>query len=163
MSLRTTDVYANTNPALCSLILWSFCSANIETTGEGVDQPLVYFPLPLVLSETYVQTFRGTNRRTGLHTWVERNQELHLSLAGDVAATRHFSRSALLFGVRYGLLELSPGGRVTPGPSFRLTSSGKRRLPDAVREAVSLADRLGKWTGDVAVTRNVFYALGLRL
>ena len=163
MSFRTIDVYANTNPALGSLILWSFCSAFVEKNGEGVEQPLIYFPLPLVLSETYVQTFSGTNSKTGLHAWVERNQELHLSLARDVEVTRQVSRNALLFGIRYGLLELGSEGYVRPGSNFRLSSSRRRQLPDAVREAVALADRFGRWTGDVALTRNVFYALGLSL
>lgn len=161
MSFQSADVFANTNPALGALVLWAFCFGYRARDSLGVEHPLVFLPLPLVLSEVYATTFQGTNSQTGLFAWMERNPELHLDLPLNIEGTRQVTRNAFLFGLRYGILELSDQGRVLPNRNFNLSAAKRRQLGEAIRHALSLADRLGKWTGDVASTRTVFYTLGI--
>lgn len=159
--MKTTDVFADTNPALGSLILHAFASAYSQRDGRGAEHPLVFLPLPLTLSQQYARTFASTNSTTGLYSWVERNPELPVGLADTVRAVAPFSREALCFGLRYGMLTLSNDARVLPTPGFRLTSAKRGRLDREVRAVLSLGSQFGAWAAEAGGARQVFYALGL--
>lgn len=163
MNFHSTDVFANANPALGSLVLWSFCHGYVAKADRGAEHPLIYLPLPLVLSHTFQRTFERTNTRTGLHAWIERNPELHVDLGMSVKGTRQISRGALLFGIRYGLLELKEDARIYPNATYKLSKGRIRTMPEEVRSVLTLAERLGGWVGEVASTRTVFYTLGMTL
>lgn len=163
MNFHSTDVFANANPALGSLVLWSFCHRYVAKADRGAEHPLIYLPLPLVLSHTFRSTFEGTNTRTGLYAWIERNPELHVDLASSVEGTRQISRGALLFGIRYGLLELREDARIYPNAAYRPSKGRMRTMPEEVRGVLTLAERLGAWVGETASARTVFYTLGITL
>lgn len=159
--MKTTDVFADTNPALGSLVLYAFASAYSERDRRGPEHPLVFLPLPLTLSEQYARTFDGTNSRTGLYNWIARNPELPIGLAETVHAVAPFSREALCFGLYYGMLAMTDDARVLPSSSFRLTPTKRGRLDPEVRTVLSLASQLGAWAAESGGTRQVYYALGM--
>ncbi|GEM86030.1 three component ABC system middle component [Meiothermus granaticius] len=159
--MKTTDVFADTNPALCSLILYAFSSAYLERDGRGPEHPLMFLPVPLTLSQQYAQTFDGTNSSTGLYAWIARKPELLISLAETVRAVAPFSREALCFGLYHGMLTLSDEARILPSTNFKLTPARRGRLDPQVRAVLSLASRLGTWAAESGGTRQVYYALGM--
>ena len=82
--MASLDIFADTNPAYCSRILMEFCWGYEEEAGSGVPFPLIILPLPIVLSGDHEAMFDGTNKATGLFTWIDRNPELLLDLSERV-------------------------------------------------------------------------------
>lgn len=159
MAIPSVDSFAATNPALCSLILRAFAEGYVEEDGEGVPVPLVLVPLPLVLSEAVASTLSATNSATGLLPWLARFQEVKIGMAERVARVAGFSRQALLFGLRYRVLGITPAGRVVP------ESAGLVKKPNFPASAepgrfLSLAKRLGGWSGQVRSPETVLLCLG---
>ena len=155
--MKTTDVFAATNPALGSLVLHTFVKAFTDQSGHGMEHPLAFLPLTFALSEQYSQTFVGTNSRTGLFAWIDRNPTLQIGLADSIEAVAPFSREALCFGLRYGLLDITQESRLIPTSSFLLTSAKRKKLNTEVLSILSTAKQLGNWVANVDSTRQVFY------
>ena len=154
------DLYAMTNPALGSAVLWAFLQG-AERGERGVELPLLFLPIPILLSSSLASTFNGTNSRTGFFVWLDRHPEVTVDLPERVRLTRPISRRALLFASQTRLLTADADG------FFRSTGAVSdtklRQAGDAVRPLFPLAKRFGTWLGEVASTRDVLYALGLRL
>lgn len=151
------DLYATTNPAFGSALLWSFLTGAGES-GQGLEFPLLFLPLPILLSSTR-ETLLHTNRRTGFHAWLERHPEVRVDLAPRVERMQLITRRAILYGSQVQLITAGVDGR------FRATSALREarlsRTGPAVRAMFPLARRLGAWIGEVGATRDVLYALGL--
>lgn len=152
------DLYAMTNPALGSAVLWAFLKG-AERGTHGVELPLLFLPIPVLLSTSIASTFDGTNRRTGFFGWLDRHPEATIELADRVRRTRHISRRALLFASRTRLITADAGGYFRP--TGALSEAKLRRAGDAVKPLFPLAKRFGTWVGDVASARAIYYALGL--
>lgn len=154
------DVYAMTNPALGSAVLWSFLKG-AERGDRGVALPLLFLPLPILLSSTLAASFEETSSRTGFFGWLDRHPEVTVGLAERIQRTEAMSRRALLFAARTTLLTADATGAFRP--TGALSDTKLRRAGAAVRPLFPLAKRFGIWVGEVGSTRDVFYALGLTL
>jgi len=152
------DVYAMTNPALGSALIWSFLHGASQRE-QGVEFPLLFLPIPILLSSPLAATFEGTNSRTGFFGWLDRHPEVTVGLAERVRSTRAISRRALLFASQTRLVTADADG------VFRstgvLSETKLRRLDEAVRPLFPVAKKFGAWVGEVGSTRAVMYALGI--
>lgn len=74
------DLYAMTNPALGGALLWAYLRG-AEGAGSALELPLLFLPVPVLLSSSLAETFDGTNSRTGLFAWLDRNPGLTVGLA----------------------------------------------------------------------------------
>jgi hypothetical protein len=158
----TLDVYAMTNPALCSFVLAAFFNGFQEAREPSAELPLAYLPIPITLSSRLLDTFVGTNRRTGLIEWLHRSPEVVVRFDQRVRRTRNYSRDGLLFGVRYGILAAPQNGRFIASPvGERLLRS--RSVDPSVRKTLSAAQRLGSWVAEIESTATVFHSFGIRL
>lgn len=160
MAKKAIDVFAATNPALGAIVLRSFAAGYERETPAGVVLPILYFPIPLVLSRQSSETMQKTNATTGLLAWLARNPEVCINLAERVHATSTFTRESIAFGIRYGLLEIDSGGNIhhiDVGLRKQLRfSSGDER-----GRVVSLANRLGIWMGQMPNAQSIFYSMGV--
>ena len=154
------DLYAMTNPALGSAVLWAFLQG-AERGERGLELPLLFLPIPMLLSSSLSSTFNETNSRTGFFGWLDRHPEVTVDLAERVRLTRPISRRALLFASQTRLVVADADGFFRP--TRALSDTKLRRVGDAVRPLFPLAKRFGTWVGEVASTRDVLYALGLKL
>ncbi len=161
MPQQSIDIYAATNPALCSIILWSFGSGYTNVNSKGVDYPLLFLPIPIVLSKSLVQTFEQTNVSTGFLNWVTRRPEITINLSEKLEKTTQYTRSALLFGFQHQLFTITAQGRLFLSNDFSLSPYRQRSLSKDIRQAISLSQRLGTWLGNLDSTPNIFYNLGL--
>lgn len=151
------DLYATTNPALGSAVLWSFLRGAADAE-EMLEFPLLFLPLPILLSSLR-DTFEGTNRRTGFYAWLERHPDITVGLAERVVRMQPITQRAVLFGAKTGIIWGAPDARFVATAAVR--DAALARAGDAVRPLFPLARRLGAWVGDVGSTRDVLYALGL--
>jgi hypothetical protein len=157
--IDSIDTYAATNPAFCSLLLYSFIDGHNLSNSSGLAFPLILLPVPIVLTRDIADAFKGTNIRTGLLSWVSRNPEITIGMRERLRATSEFSKQALLFGTRYGLFSITDSGRV-----FLKPDSLTKSLPSAgnnnIAEAMKLAKRLGTWIGEAGTTETILIAIG---
>jgi hypothetical protein len=153
------DTYATTNPAFCSILLYSFIEGYGSTNSNGLPFPLILLPVPIVLTSDIANTFEGTNTRTGLLSWIARNPEVTVGMHDRLHSTSEFSKQALLFGFRYGVFSLADTGRI-----FLQSDSLAKRIPSAgssyVVDAFKLAKRFGAWIGGAGTTETILIALG---
>lgn len=151
------DLYATTNPALGSALVWSFLAGAGET-DQALEFPLLFLPLPIVLSSLRT-TLDHTNRRTGFYGWLERHPEVRVGLADRVERMQLITRRAVLYGARIQLITAGPDGGFRAAGA--LSETALSRSGPAVRHLFPLARRLGLWIGEVGAAREVMYALGL--
>jgi hypothetical protein len=153
------DAFAVSNPAFCAIVLANFCNG-FERSGQLAEFPLIFLPLPIVLSATNRESFKGTNASTGFYAWTDRNPELLAGLPGEVKAVRSIARDALLLGFTANLLKLDQDGRV--GSFLKLSTTKTKELGKENEKALKFAERLGVWMGEVGSAHAVFYGLGIK-
>lgn len=153
------DTYAATNPAFCSILLYSFVEGYGSTNSSGLPFPLILLPVPIVLTNGIANTFKGTNARTGLLSWIARNPEVTVGMRDRLHSTSEFSKQALLFGCRYGVFSFAETGRISLQPDSlakKIPSVGSGYVVDALK----LAKRLGAWIGEAGTAETILIALG---
>lgn len=153
------DVFAETNPAFCCVVLAQFCLAYQQT--KPAERPptaaLVYLVLPIAVSEDLAPTFEGCNKDTGLAVWLNRNPKVPVDLSKKVNLTLEITTVAIRFGCMTGMLRLTGDGDV---------ESSLRKFPASVMAGVASAAlkraRLfGAWAAAMGSTRSVLEALGV--
>jgi hypothetical protein len=159
MPPASIDTYAVSNPAFCSLVLRAFAEGYVQADPAGVPLALVLLPVPLVMTKEIADTLGSTNVNTGLLPWVSNNPQVTIGFSQRVTNTAHYSREALLFGLRQRIVDINESGRVVPitdglakKPAFPVSTEPGR--------AMSLARRLGVWAGQVGSPETVFVSLG---
>lgn len=154
------DVYSETNPAFCATVLAAFIDAYADSVGHGPDLPLAYLALPIALSSDLGPTFDGTNKKTGLPTWLQRRPEIQVGLADRINDTLGIVTEAIRFGAFTKVVVVAPEGHLWMG-AVKVKASAMKALGEGPTQAIRRAERLGHWFADAGSTRTVFDAMGL--
>ena len=158
MNRTSIDIFAATNPAFCSLIIFNFCKGYFNETKIGVPFPLLILPLPIILSNDLAKSFDGTNVKTGFFRWVENNPEILLDLTIRINESNEFLKPAIEFGVFKRIFQIDSSGFLIP-----VENSVKKRNKPKLEKLFKYADRLGNWIGQVNSTKTIYNHLGLQL
>lgn len=156
----SVDIYAMGNPALCAVVLSAFALGYKDGSGDWPQTPIMFLPVPIVLSNRVARTFKGTNRRTGLLEWLAREPQVAAFAGPRILATRDMSQRGLLFGLRYRMLLFDPSGSIAV-PSRTRRRINRRDITASVRKRLKLATRLGRWIGEVRSPATVFHSFGV--
>ena len=159
--IDTLDIIAATNPAYCSLVLLSFIDAYTDASGIHPNACLSFLAVPIAMSSEINGRFRGTNVKTGLLKWVERNPDLRLLLPDLVRHSASIVRASILFGLQTGLLEVREGGGLE-GHAEKVGGSPKDRSKAEITQPHRAAARsFGAWCGRVRSASTVFASFGI--
>ncbi len=159
MPAMSLDLFAATNPALCSVILWYFARGYRSRDSEGVPLSAILLPLPIVLSQDLASSFKGTSSTTGLLGWINKTPEVTVGLADRVERTAGYARAGLIFGVRQRVFEITSDGRVLESKRGFLKQPNTRDSGELGRR-MKLAECLGKWVAEVGSIGTTFACLG---
>lgn len=155
------DIYSMTNPILGSVLLWSFLQG-YEVHSEGCPFPLIFLPLPLVLSKTIRDEFKGTNTETGLYTWITRKQNVLINLNTRIERASDITREAIIFGFSNEILIIHEDGTIRSNGKgivkSRITNSS-----DEIRDMIGASRKIGVWFSQINSTSNILNSLGLTL
>jgi hypothetical protein len=152
------DTFAMSNPALTSVLLWKFSKSFEGENKAGPSLSLCFIVLPIVMSRLTVETFTGTNIRTGFLTWLTRHPELMLHLPAQVDATRELTADALRFGIAHRLFTVKTDGTLAvkaDAISFPQRSGADERV-----RMLRIASHLGEWTRNLPEA-TIFYSMGM--
>lgn len=152
------DVFAETNPAFCSLIIFSFCKGYYNKTKEGVPFPLVILLLPIILSNDLSKSFEGTNVKTGFFRWIENNPVILLEFSDRVNESTEFLKPAIEYGLYKKIYQINELGYLTP-----IQNSIKNNKKFEFDYLFKYAERLGSWIGQVNSTKTIYNHLGIQI
>lgn len=160
--MLSTDIYSISNPALGSLILWSFLQGYEVSKKDGCSFPLIFLPIPLVLSQSIRDEFKGTNAETGLYTWITRKQSILINLHARIQKSSTLTRNAVIFGCTNEILTIREDG------TFLSRNNGlnKSRIKESsheIKEMINLSKRLGVWLSQINSTSSILNSLGITL
>lgn len=154
------DIFAETNPAFCTLALAEFVKAYMSVNPAGPELLTIYLALPIALSGDLENAFDRTNKNTGLLEWLERQPQVRVALADRCNASLDVVTEAVRFSCFTGVLMLTADARLQIG-SIKLKQRSMTMLDDAATRAVKRGRRLGYWCAMAGSTRNVFDVVGL--
>lgn len=158
MNKTSIDIFAETNPAFCSLIIFNFCKGYFKETKFGVPFPLLILPLPIILSNDLAKSFDGTNVKTGFFRWTENNPEILLDLTTRINESNEFLKPAIEFGVFKKIFKIDSSGLLIPAEN-----GVNNRKKTELDKLFKTADRLGNWIGQVNSAKTIYNHLGLQL
>jgi len=154
------DIYAETNPAFCASVLVAFTTAYLSVASSRPDVPLVYIAIPVSISGDFENTFKGTNRNTGLREWLERNPKIQIGLSKRLNASMNVVSEAIRFGCFARVLAMDDDARLNLGDQ-KLKNSAFKGLSAEPAQVIKRAKRLGYWFATAGSARRVFDMMGL--
>ncbi|MCI5144706.1 MAG: hypothetical protein D3923_04085 [Candidatus Electrothrix sp. AR3] len=160
--MKDIDLFADTNPAFCSLVMFQFCQGYNQESKENIDFPLILLPVPIILSGNLEKTFKHTQINTGFFTWIDRNPELLIGLPSRIEGALELTRQGLEYGVTYCIFEITSKGEICPrekGLRKKIGVSGNSKVISVCKNAL----RLGQWFGQVRSTATIYNHLGLAI
>lgn len=158
MEKVSIDIFAETNPAFCSIVLLKYCEGYFKEAKEGIPFPLLLLPLPIILSDDLAKTFEGTNSRTGFFHWVENNPELLLNLSERIDESSEFIKPAIEFGFYKRIFILDEKGFIHP-QSESIKKITKSNLDIFYKHA----ERMGQWVGQIKSVKTIYNCLGIQI
>lgn len=157
------DIYAETNPAFCAYILSSFVAAYQSAARQSAPIASAYLSLPISLSNNLSNSFVGTNRKTGLNTWVERNPHATLGLADRVNTTLKITGEAITFACFGRILAMDANASLTLGKNHFRKSQTADFTDESIRQAARNSEVLGYWFANAGSMRTVLDILGVSI
>ncbi|WP_100913374.1 three component ABC system middle component [Pseudoalteromonas spongiae] len=157
----SADAYAKTNPALCSLLVWNFIKEYEAESKKGVEFPLLFIVLPIVMSKKYEASFHKTNKNTGFYRWIDNNPQVVIQLNNRLTATELLTKKTLEFASSTSVIKFSEQGTI------HHCVDGFRKKPkvpssdNATFEMLSNSKKLGAWCGQVDDTKEILKRLRL--
>lgn len=154
------DIFAETNPAFCALVLAATISAYRQVASVSMPVTLIPLILPIVMSGELDRAFKHTSHATGLSGWISRTPTVIFGLQDRVQAGIGTSLKALQFGIHYRVLEINDHAQVGSLTGTEDTDM-LRRL--GFERTASKAKRLGSWFAALRSDGLVYNLLGLEV
>jgi hypothetical protein len=152
------DVFSETNPAFCSIIIFNFLKGYCDEVEEGVPFPIAVLPLPIILSNDLSKTFDGTNAKTGFFRWIENNPMILLGLSERIIESAEFLKPAIEYGLYKKIYQINELGNL-----IAIENSIKASKNFEFDYLFKYAGRLGTWIGQVNSTKTIYNHLGLKV
>ena len=156
---RPMEVANHFNPAFCSLLLSEAVSGYMGRSTQGMEYPLSFLVLPIVLHKSTREAL-PKNTRTRLHIWIQDNSSCRIGFVKRVQYLKSYTQESLIFGMQQGLLIVDDKGLLIPA---------KKKIPklpapegSEPNEIQARALFVGKWFADVTDTSTLLTMWGLR-
>ena len=153
------DLYAETNPAFVSFLLYRFVKSFSDGTSDAPHISLAYLAVPLAMSERLETSFASTSATTGLLAWLNRFPDIRVGLQRDLAHSKPVTAAGLRAALHSQLLNIKPDGTLGIGVAKKPPENAKGKLSSGPKYAVSRAERLGVWMSKVGGPALIFSAL----
>ncbi|WP_390915182.1 three component ABC system middle component [Pseudosulfitobacter sp. SM2401] len=165
------DLYAETNPAFVSFLLYRFVKSYSASTGhdgferlsDGHDRyphfSLSYLAIPIAMSGRLEASFSSTRTTTGFLAWLNRFPEIRVGLQRDVGQSKDVTATGLRAALHSQVLNINSDGTLSIGIAPKPPENTKSKLPNDPQKAVARAERLGGWMSKVGGPALIFSAL----
>ncbi len=158
-SSRPAEVAHLLNPAYCALILRNFVAGYMKKGVTEVDSAVLFLVLPMILHKDTRMSLPGSVA-TKLHVWVEEHPSLQIGFAQRCKSLVPFTKEALVFACRYGILSVNENGWLVSNSTKKLTA--QKLATSEVHESLDAAYFAGRWFGSTGLVASIYSVLGLR-
>lgn len=157
---RPVEIANLLNPAFCSLLLMDAIGGYRSRNEGGMPYPVAFLILPLVLHEQTREALPNTIR-TDLHVWLQNRPEIRYEAGRRIGQLIPYTKEALIFGMRHGLIDIDPQGTLLVQ---RSTSSRARPelQPVQISAIRNRAGFLGKWFAKLGDPLIIYTMWGVR-
>lgn len=158
---RPTEVANLLNPAFCALLLRGTVLEYAKTTSAGMDFPLAFMVLPIVLHKATREALPKTTI-SKFHAWFQEHQALRIGFSTRVQQLAPFTRESLQFAMQRGTLALNEQGLLI-APKYTFKKVDDALVSPEMKYCRDRASFLGKWLGAAGSASQVLSAWGLTL
>lgn len=149
------------NPAFCTVVLSEFLKGYQSYMGAGAPYPLLFFDLPLSLSNTVRMKMNGCNAATGLHSWLIEHVEVKVDFSLVMGSLVPITKRAVLFALQREVFVFKENGLL------KLENKGGMKQPtgwnDERKDILKKSLLLGKWFGQIQDSSTIFSLFGVRI
>ncbi|WP_242917367.1 three component ABC system middle component [Pontibacter liquoris] len=157
MKKTLDDIFAATNPIFCAVVLHYFLKGHHEAKEKGIDFPLMFLPVPILLSQDIMSTMVQTNKKTTFLNWIVANPIIRIGIGDRITNTTAITKSAIRFGLNNQLITITEDGKFLP--NGEISDSKAKQL--GIQNYTTIAQRFGSWIGNLDSPEAVFFALGI--
>jgi Family of unknown function (DUF6521) len=161
---RPTEIANLLNPAFVGVLLRKAVDGYTEEANAGMPLELLFLVPPFCLHPTTASRLPARAASTPLHAWLQRdeNRDVLLTFADRASALVPFVREALLFATERGVVAVGDDGWLRAGANALRGITAYRASGEEVKEAIRLAEFVGRWFALAGTTATVFTLLGVR-
>lgn len=161
---RPTEVANLFNPAFIGALLRKAVDGYTEEAQAGMPFELSFLVFPFCLHPATASRLPRSASVTPLHVWLQReeNRDVLLGFADRASALVPFVKEAILFSAERGVLDIDGAGRLQVGARTLRGITNYRSIGEEVKEAVRLAEFVGRWFALAGTNATVFALLGVR-
>src|SRR5688572_8037778 len=105
---RPIEVANLFNPAFCALLFNQTVAAYQHSTKRGMDFPLAFIVLPIVLHKTTREAL--STMATKLNVWMQRHHEVRIGFAERTQNLMPITKEGLMFALQQDALQLDEKG-----------------------------------------------------
>jgi hypothetical protein len=153
------DVFAEINPAFCTLVLCTHVSGYRLAANKAMPITLLPLVLPILMSGDLEETFSHTSEETGLSRWVTKNPGIFFSLPARIEACRELTRASLQFALHYQALTIENLDQVRDSNSAGAAQLKRIGFGQISKNAI----RLGSWFGLTQSDKLIYNTLGIEV
>ena len=153
------DLLSKSNPVYLSLFVVAICEGHQGHSGRPIEIASIYLALPICCSNYFQASFSNTNIKTGIFSWLTKQQETIYMIPQSIRNTSKFTNSAIQFCAQARMIEINESGEVSVkknGHKALTTQSKKSRTP------LKRAMNFGAWISDIGDSKDLFSALGIK-
>jgi len=156
---RTPEASNLLNPSFCALILYSAVAEYQKKAKSGMDFPLLYLMLPIILHHS---TCIRINSRTNMLVWLQRNSD---SLVGFPERARNlvpFTNEAIEFLLHQHIICINGGKLAIEKPISKSKTDSFIAADSEIAACINKAAHLGRWFYNMRSDESIYAAWGVR-
>jgi len=160
---RVSEERALLNPAFCATLLWRAARGHQADGASASAMPFetMFLVLPMVLHRQMREALPRTIA-TSLAVWVTDLPLAQSQIAERARLLVPFTKEALSFGGRYGLLRFSKDAVMASDGWTKKVSKALRECSEEVQECGNRAEFIGKWFARAGTAETVMSVLGIQ-
>lgn len=148
------------NPAFCCTTLVAAVGGYSSMKEEGIQFPLVFMVLPIVLHKLTRDSL-PPNTRTSMAAWLQENSSARILFYERLVSLKPYTKEAIQFGMLHNWVVSREGGLLKTTHSESDLSRVMRKLTAEARECVMRARFLGKWFASAGAPHTVMALWGI--
>lgn len=158
---RAREEAALFNPGFCSVVLHEAARGYCAVRTGGMDYPLAFLVLPLVLHRPTRSAF-PRDTRTSMAVWLDGNPDVRVGFVDRARAMAPIVREALIFAANHGLLRIESAHLVPDRALHRKTTFKREHATDEVSACLVRGEFVGKWMASAGKAATIFALWGVR-
>lgn len=161
---RAVELANLTNPAFCSILLWDFIDKFVQKSEKGVDFPLLFLVLPLVLHKN-TRKILPKNKQILIAKWVETHSHDLVLFPVQARQTVSYTREAIIFGLQHRMFktmdDTSNQGKFKT-TAFEFKDELRWPVDSEPKECRDKARLLGYWFAEIGDPTTAYRLFGVR-